>query len=396
MNHPVKKICVVTGTRAEYGLLSNVMKEIHKHPKLNLQIVACAAHLSKEQGMTVNQIIDDGFQVDARVEMLDECDSAHLAMAKAVARGVSGFADVYESLKPTCVLLLGDRYEILAAAQTALLMDIPIAHIHGGEVTEGAVDEAIRHAITKMASLHFTAAEAYRNRVIQMGELPETVFNVGAPGLDVIHQIDKIKRNELEKDLGVTLTDPLLLVTYHPVTWDKNKGMAALTDLFHALEKWGKATVIWTGANADEQGQQINQLVKSWVEATSVNAKFVTSLGSKRYLSLMAIADALVGNSSSGIIEAPAMGVPTVNIGRRQQGRLRAASIIDCEADEVSIAQALEKALSTSFKVIAKQKKSLYGSGKIAQLICEKLADFSFSEKIGKPFYDIPNQSLTS
>ncbi|MEA3405945.1 MAG: UDP-N-acetylglucosamine 2-epimerase [Pseudomonadota bacterium] len=391
----LKKICVVTGTRAEYGLLSNVMHEIKNHPALELQLVACAAHLSKQHGMTVNQIIDDGFEVNARVEMLENQDG-RLAMVKAVAKGVAGFADAYESLQPDCVLLLGDRYEILAAAETALLMDIPIAHIHGGEVTEGAVDEAIRHAITKMATLHFTAAENYRNRVIQMGELPENVFNVGAPGLDLIHQMSMLPQSELEKDLNLKLNRPVCLVTYHPVTWNKNKGIQALTDLFLALEEIEDATVVWTGANADEQGQQINALVEDWIKNTPLNAKFVTSLGSKRYLSLMALADVVVGNSSSGIIEAPAMGTPTVNIGSRQQGRLRSPSILDCQDDQASIANALTEALSDSFQVIAQKKQSVYGSGQTAQLICNKLANFPFGKRIGKPFYDLPNHCFTS
>ncbi|MEA1988092.1 MAG: UDP-N-acetylglucosamine 2-epimerase [Pseudomonadota bacterium] len=389
MKTPSRKICVVTGTRAEYGLLSNVMTEIKNHPALQLQVVACAAHLSPQHGMTVNQIIADGFTVDARVVMLDEKDSA-LAMAKAVAKGVAGFADVYDELQPDCILLLGDRYEILAAAEAALLMAIPIAHIHGGEVTEGAVDEAIRHAITKMASLHFTAAEAYRKRVIQMGEQPESVFNYGAPGLDVIHQMIMLSKDELEKDLNLKLNRPVCLVTYHPVTWTKNKGIQALTELFSALDKTENATVVWTGANADEQGQQINASVEEWMKTSPLNTKFVTSLGSKRYLSLMALADVVVGNSSSGIIEAPAMGTPTVNIGSRQQGRLRSASIIDCQEDRNSIKSALNQALSIEFQNLAQQKLSVYGSGQTAKLISDKLAEFPFEQRIGKVFYDLP------
>jgi len=391
-----KKICVVTGTRAEYGLLTNVMKAIKNHPALQLQIVACAAHLSPQHGMTVNQIIEDGFKVDARVEMLDDSDDSHVAMVKAVAKGVAGFADAYNDIKPDCVLLLGDRYEILAAAETALLMNIPIAHIHGGEVTEGAVDEAIRHAITKMSTVHFTAAETYKSRVIQMGEQPLNVFNVGAPGLDVIHQMTLLTQQALETDLKLKLSRPVCLVTYHPVTWAENKGINALNDLFLALDKLAiceatkNATVIWTGANADEQGQKINQLVKEWVERTQLNAKFVTSLGSKRYLSMMALADVVVGNSSSGIIEAPAMGIPTVNIGTRQQGRLRSPSVIDCPEDQASISKALKQAFTQDFQTLAQQKISVYGGGETATLISAKLADYPFNKKIGKAFYDLP------
>ena len=255
VNTVPKKICVVTGTRAEYGLLSNVMREIQKNSALKLQVVACAAHLSEKHGMTVNNIIADGFRVDARVEMLDEKADSQLAVAKAVAKGISGFADAFEVLQPDCILVLGDRYEMLAAAQTALLLTIPIAHIHGGEVTEGAMDEAIRHAITKMASLHFTAAEPYRQRVIQMGEQPSSVFNVGAPGLDVIKTTSMFPLKELEKELQIKFRKPLCLVTYHPVTWAKGSGINGLNGLFSALVTLQNATVIWTGANADQIGR---------------------------------------------------------------------------------------------------------------------------------------------
>ena len=394
MSHTPKKICVVTGTRAEYGLLTPTLKAIKNHPHLHLQLVACAAHLSPKQGMTVNQIIADGFDISARVEMLDDEDDSAIAMVKAVAKGVAGFAEAYQDLNPDCVLLLGDRYEILAAAESALLMNIPIAHIHGGEVTEGAVDEAIRHAITKMATLHFTAADVYRHRVIQMGEQPDCVFNVGAPGLDVIKQMTLLSQQALEADLGLKLSRPVCLVTYHPVTWGKDRGIKALNELFFALDNLDNATVIWTGANADEQGQQINQLIEAWMENSPLNSQFVTSLGSKRYLSLMALSDVVVGNSSSGIIEAPAMGTPTVNIGTRQQGRLRSPSVIDCEENQAAIRDALQTALSDDFQRLAQQKLSVYGGGQTAKLISAKLAEFAFEKTIGKRFYDLPISSL--
>jgi len=392
----IRKICVVTGTRAEYGLLTNVMREIQTHSMLQLQIVACAAHLSEQHGMTVHQILADGFKVDARVEMLDETDDSKLAVAKAVAKGVAGFADAFNALQPDCVLVLGDRYEILAAAETALLLNIPIAHIHGGEVTEGAVDEAIRHAISKMATLHFTAAEAYQKRVIQMGEQPSCVFNVGAPGLDVIQTMPKLTQAELEENLNVKINRPVCLVTYHPVTWSEGQGLEALNALFKALETLSNATVIWTGANADEQGQTINQAVQDWMKTSSLNGLFVTSLGSQRYLSLMALADTVIGNSSSGIIEAPAIGVPTVNIGSRQQGRLRSPSVIDCDESQVAIESALQKALSADFQTLAQQKLSVYGRGQTAHLIAKQLAIFPFELHRGKVFYDLPSSSETT
>lgn len=387
----VKKICVVTGTRAEYGLLSGIMARIQQEPTLQLQVIACAAHLSEKYGMTVNQILADGFQVDQRVEMLeDSAEDDQLEVVESVARGVSGFGHAYQALKPDVVLVLGDRYEILAAAQAALLMNIPIAHIHGGEVTEGAVDEAIRHAITKMASLHFTAAESYRKRVIQMGERPETVFNVGAPGLDVIRKLDFLSKEALEADLNLSLDSPVFLVTYHPVTWGNTQGVQALENLCLALEHFEEATVIWTGANADAEGRYLNDFIQNWVKLTPLKVHFATSLGSLRYLSLMKLADAVVGNSSSGIIEAPAVGVPTVNIGTRQKGRLRSPSVIDCDESAYSIEQALRKALSLEQKQIADKKISVYGKGESAKLICDRLVHFSASHLAGKPFYDLP------
>lgn len=389
VNTVKRKVCVVTGTRAEYGLLSGLMTKLQTHEAAELQIVACAAHLSEAYGYTLQTIVDDGFTVDAQVPMLSEKDEGGLSIAKAVARGVSGFAEAFSKLTPDVVVVLGDRYEILAAAQTALLMHIPLAHIHGGEVTEGAVDEALRHAITKMATLHFTAAEAYGQRVIQMGEQPERVFNVGSPGLDVIRQVTPMTVAELESDLGMSLGDELILVTYHPVTWSEDKGAAALQTLMAALESRPNATVIWTGANADEQGKIINETVQKWIENTTLNAKFVMSLGLRRYVSVLALAKAVVGNSSSGIIEAPAMQTPTVNIGRRQQGRLRATSVLDCGERQEEIQACLQQALSTEFQKLAQHTLSCYGDGNTAEKMVQTLLDFPLQKALGKTFYDV-------
>lgn len=378
-----KKICVVTGTRAEYGLLSGLMREIQLHSELSLQLVACAAHLSKEHGMTVNQIIADGFEVDECIEMLEEGDSTK-AVAKSVALGVSGFSEAFERLQPDCLVLLGDRYEILAAAQTALLMNIPIAHIHGGEVTQGAVDDSIRHAITKMASLHFVAAEPYRNRVIQMGEQPDRVFNVGAPGLDYIEKIKYVSQNDLETFLALSLNPPLFLVTFHPVTLDVIKGQESLKNLFSALDQFPEATVIWTGANADAQGKFYNDLIQDWLAQTHLNVKFVQSLGSVRYLSLMKLANLVIGNSSSGIIEAPAMGLATVNIGNRQAGRLMANSIFSADESKESIGQMIQTAMAFEGPV-----NCLYGKGDSAKSMVALLAQTDLSGLSKKVFYDL-------
>lgn len=387
-----KKICVVTGTRAEYGLLSGVMQAIQAQGQLDLQVVACAAHLSEKHGMTLNQILADGFDVDAQVPMLAEGDDQY-AMTQSVGRGVMGFADAYRKLEPDVLLILGDRYEILAAAQAALLMQIPIAHIHGGEVTEGAVDEAIRHAITKMASLHFAAAESYRLRIIQMGEQPDCVFNVGAPGLDRIQNMAWLSQAELQQDLGIQIGSPVFLVTYHPVTWGHVQGQAleALQSLFAALETFETATVIWTGANADADGEKINTWVQEWIAQSKLNVVFKTSLGSLRYLSLMKLADVVVGNSSSGIIEAPAVGTATVNIGDRQKGRLRSPSVIDCDESTESIKQALQLALSDEHQAVTMKKQSLYGLGDSAVQIARVLSEFNVNPSEGKKFYDLPD-----
>lgn len=383
-----KKVCVVTGTRAEYGLLSRIMKQIGLHPALTLQVVACAAHLSEKHGMTIHQILADGFSVDARVPMLAVGDDEH-AVALSVGQGVIGFADVFRDLKPELLLILGDRYEILAAAQTALLMNIPIAHIHGGEVTEGAVDEAIRHAITKMATLHFAAAEPYRQRMIQMGEQPDRVFNVGAPGLDVIHHTTLMDKETLQADLDFTWNGPLFLVTYHPVTWGEAAGIEAVHQLFAAIEAFPQAAIIWTAPNADAQGEALHQEIKHWSQNTTAKVKLVTSLGSLRYLSVMQQASLVLGNSSSGIIEAPAMGVATVNIGSRQQGRLRAPSIIDCGESREEIIAAIQQATSEAHQALSQTKPSVYGQGESAELIVEQLAKTDFSALKNKPFYDL-------
>lgn len=384
----LRKICVVTGTRAEYGLLSRLMSTIQNAEMLQLQVIACAAHLSLKHGMTVNQILADGFQVDARVEMLEEGDDA-TAIVKSVAKGLIGFADALQHLKPDILVILGDRYEMLAAAQAALLMNIPIAHIHGGELTFGAVDESIRHAITKMASVHFTAAEPYRQRVIQMGEQPDRVFNVGAPGLDLIHHLKLLTRAQLAADLNMLLNSPLFLITYHPVTWGTVAGIEALQNLFSALTEFPQATLVWTAPNADAQGEAMHQMIKQWVQTSDLNVRLFTSLGSLRYLSVMALADVVIGNSSSGIIEAPALGTVTVNIGSRQDGRLRAPSIIDCAESYTAIQQAISTAMSENVQVSAAKKISVYGAGNSAEMMTEVLAQIVLDRLNTKEFYDL-------
>lgn len=399
----LKKVAIVTATRAEYGLLSNLIKAVNAHPKFDCQLMVTGAHLVSEQGLTVEHIRASGVKISAEIPILPKTtitDNESVTLSDAVAEATSGFARTFARFNPDCVVVLGDRYELLGICSAALLAHVPIVHIHGGEVTEGAMDEAIRHAVTKMAHLHFVAAEPYRQRVIQMGEQPQCVINVGAPGLDVIQTTDYLSKKELSDFLEIPLTSPLFLVTYHPVSWGETSGIAALHNLFKAIEHFPEATVIWTAANTDATGAELNQHVKQWVSTTQVNATFVCSLGSQRYLSLMKVCDVVLGNSSSGIIEAPAMGVATVNIGERQTGRLRAPSVIDCSEQQQDITQALEQSLASEFKTLTAKRVSCYGQGNSTKEMVEQLEKVLLSERgcLGvKSFYDLPlniNESI--
>ena len=375
-----KKIAVVTATRAEYGLLSHLIQLLHQHPAIDLQLLVTGAHLVPEQGMTVEAIRQSNVPITAEIPILDEYQS----MAEITAQATAKFSQAFVQLQPDCVVVLGDRYEILGVATAALLNQVPIAHLHGGEVTTGAVDDAIRHAITKMASLHFVAADPYRQRVIQMGEQPDCVWNVGAMGLDVIQQIDFLSRAALEADLGVKLNTPLFLITYHPETWTGQSVETALDTLFKALSAYPEASIVWTAANLDAEGEKINQMVQQRLRDWE-NGRFVASLGSQRYLSLMKLADAVVGNSSSGIIEAPALHTPTVNIGQRQAGRLMAKSVFQADAKVKSIQQALENALNFH----SDKTESLYGQGQSAKQIVEVLLQQDFQLLLPKQFNDL-------
>ena len=328
-----RKICVVTGTRAEFGLLSSLLREVRVDDALQLQIVATGAHLSPEFGLTYREIEADGFVIDAKVEMLLSADTP-TAIAKSIGLGVIGFSEAFDRLKPDVLVILGDRYEMLAAAQAALVLQVPIAHIHGGETTEGAYDEYIRHAITKMSQWHFVAAEPYRKRVIQMGEAPDRVFNFGAPGLDGLMAMTWLERRELEVSLGMALYSPLLLVTYHPVTLSKASPAVAMRELLGALDDFPAASIVLTYPNADTDGRALMPLIDDFVARDPKRRRAFVSLGQKRYLSLMRQADVVIGNSSSGLTEAPALRVATVNLGDRQRGRLKAASGRSTETTE--------------------------------------------------------------
>lgn len=381
-----KKICVVTGSRAEYGLLYWLLKEIAEDQELCLQVIVTGMHLSPEFGLTYQTIESDGFVIDAKIEMLLSADSA-VAVTKSLGLGVIGFADALKQANPDIMIVLGDRFEIFAAAQAAMLAQIPIAHIHGGETSEGAFDEGIRHAITKMAQWHFVAAEPYRKRVVQMGELPDKVFNVGAPGLDYISKAIWLSYSELEASLDMKLSSPLFLVTYHPVTLGNQLPEMLMIELLAALDSFPEASIIFTYPNADTGGRKMIECVDKFVAENPGRTKAFASLGQQRYLSLMRNADVIVGNSSSGLTEAPALKKATVNIGDRQKGRLMATSVIDVAERREDIAQAIRTALSEQFRNQLSNTKSLYGCGDASKAIVKILKKISSS--VQKPFFDI-------
>ena len=362
----------MTGTRADYGHLFWLLKEIETDPALELQLVVTGAHLSAKWGNTVEQIERDGLPIAERVAF-DLNDDSPLAIADSLAKSTSGLAHAFERLKPEVVVVLGDRYEVLAAAQACLMLGIPLAHLHGGETTEGAFDEAIRHSVTKMAHLHFVAADEYAWRVRQLGERDEYVFNFGAPGLDHLTRSQIADRAELEKTIGSTFTTPLFAVTYHPETLDSDEGIGGLRAMLAALDDVDGASIVFTGVNADPGHDHLSREIHRFVEGDASRRFLVASLGQSRYLGLLTIADAVVGNSSSGLIEAPALRVPTVNIGDRQKGRLRAASVIDCAPTKDAIAGALRKALDPTFRANLPENPSLYGVGDASRRIKDVL-----------------------
>lgn len=383
-------ICIATGTRADYGLLYWLMHDLRDHPQFELRIIASAMHLVPQFGETIRYIRQDGFQIDATVPCLDEDDS-DVGMGKAYVRAVQGFLSALDGIKPDCLILLGDRFEALAAASAATFLHIPVGHIHGGEVTLGAIDEVFRHAITKMAHLHFTAAEEYRQRVIQMGEAPDRTFNVGAVGLDNFYRHELPSKADLMKDLGLSEESHYSLVTYHPATMEKGGPLAGLEELLQALEGFPDLKLVITKANADPGGRRINQRLESYEALWPERVRLVTSLGQVRYLAAMKYATIVIGNSSSGIIEAPAVDVPTVNIGTRQEGRLRALSIIDVAETAADIQAGIAKALDPAFRHRLKAEFPPYGRpGNATGRIVAVLERAQFGVLGRKPFNDLP------
>jgi UDP-hydrolysing UDP-N-acetyl-D-glucosamine 2-epimerase len=384
----VKTIAVVTGSRADYGLQYWLIDAIHRDAGLTLQLIVTGSHLAEQFGRTVDQIRADGFPIAVEVPMIASGDS-EWAMARSTGEGVIGMADAFRQLQPDLVVMPGDRFEILAAATAAMLMGIPIAHLHGGEVTEGAVDESIRHAVSKMASIHFVSAEPYRQRLIRMGEQPDRVHVVGAPGLDHFTRTQLPSREELLSSVGLDASKPFLLVTYHPATRGDADPVDAVRELTTALDRFDRYQLLITKANADAGGRAVNAALESYAMQHHGRAVLVASLGSKRYLSAVTHAAALVGNSSSALIEAPAVNTPTVNIGPRQQGRLRAASVIDCAGNSAAIIAAIEKALDGGFKDAATRTAPPYGKpGDAAGSMLKILKSTDLDQLRVKRFHD--------
>jgi UDP-hydrolysing UDP-N-acetyl-D-glucosamine 2-epimerase len=388
-----RRIAVVTGSRADYGLLRWLMHEIQADSALELQVVTTGMHLDRRFGGTEALIRADGFPIAARVEMLLEGDDA-AAITKSTGLGLIGFADAFADLAPDVVVVLGDRFEIFAAAQAALFARIPLAHVHGGEVTEGAIDESMRHAITKLSHLHFVAAAPYRDRVIQLGEAPDRVFLVGAPGLDNFRRLTLVDRAALAKDLGIPLTPPFFVVAYHPATLGALPPARAIAELLGALAAFPEATLLFSGTNADPGNAAITAAVERFV-AHRANAHFAPSLGQVRYLSALVAADLVVGNSSSGLLEAPAAKTATVNIGDRQHGRLRASSVIDCAEDADAIRGAIATALSPAFRRGLKHIRSPYAGDHVARRIKTILKRTPLAALARKPFFDLPTAATS-
>ncbi len=385
-----RKICVVTGTRAEYGIMSLLMKSLHDDPSVDLQIIATNMHLSPEFGLTYKEIKADGFQIDRKVEMLLSSDT-HTGTVKSMGLASMGLADAYEDLKPDLIVILGDRYEMLAAASAALIFGIPVAHLYGGEITEGAYDDAIRHAITKLSYLHFTSTEEYRYRVIQMGESPDRVHWVGSLGADNIAKETLLSLHELEESISHNLGDGFILATYHPVTKEPGQANVQIRALLDALEgHLVERNVLFTLPNSDTDGRIIARMIEDWASAHKEQVAVVASLGRKRYYSALACCAVVIGNSSSGLSEVPTFRKPTLNIGNRQKGRTQGNTIVNCAADRNSISEGLAKVLSPEFiKEVAMRGSNPYSKEGTLHEIHKILVETELPQNAVKQFYDI-------
>ena len=383
----MRKICVVTGSRAEYGLLSGLMAVVKNDNDLQLQIIATNMHLSPEFGLTYREIEEDGFIIDKKIEMLLSSDTAN-GTTKSVGLATIGFADAYQDLKPDLIVVLGDRFEILAAVTSALFYKIPVAHLHGGEITEGSYDDAIRHAITKLSHLHFTSTENYRQRVIQLGEHPDTVFNVGAIGVQNVMKLKLLEKDELEKSLGFSFGDKLLLVTFHPVTLENESVKQQCENLLAVLAELSDYRIVFTLPNSDADGRLIMGLIKDFVSEHADRSIAFNSMGKIRYLSTLKHVSAVIGNSSSGIIEVPSFGVPTLDIGVRQKGRISSESVFHCGTSFSEIKDGIDKVLSTAAKNLAEKSFNPYQKENTIENIVNVIKSYPLAKITTKSFYN--------
>lgn len=385
----MKKICVVTGTRAEYGLLKPIIKKIHNSGSLELQLVVTGMHLSTEFGLTYQEIEKDGYPITSKIEMLLSSDTS-VGITKSMAVALMGFADYFETNKPDMVVILGDRYEMLMVATAAMIARIPIAHIHGGELTEGLIDEAIRHSITKMSFLHFTATEEYRRRVIQLGEQPKRVFNIGALGVENIKTIDLLTQEELENAVGFKLKRKMILVTYHPVTLDNLSAEQQFKNILCALDEYKDYFIVFTKANADTDGRIINKMIDEYVHINCDRSVAFASLGQLRYLSILPFCSFVLGNSSSGLIEVPSFKIPTINIGDRQRGRVCSDTVYNCGNSVEEIKQAIDIVTSVEWKKRVEVSNNPYEGKNTSQQIIDIMEEaLNQGIDIKKVFYDV-------
>ena len=382
-----RKICIVTGTRAEYGLMYWLLKEIDSDPELELQLIVTGMHLSTEFGLTYRIIEKDNFKISKKIEVILSSDSS-VGISKSMGLAMISFSEAYSDLNPDICVVLGDRFEIFSAATAAMISKIPLAHIHGGERTEGAFDEGIRHSITKMSQLHFTAAEQYSNRVIQLGENPKCVFNFGAPGLDNISNLKLLNKSEFEKSINFKLGELNFLVTFHPVTLENNSAEKQFNELLSALSEFDNAKILFTLPNSDTNGRIIIKLIEDYVKLNSKKSLVITSLGQLRYLSALKHFSVVIGNSSSGLLEAPSLKIPTVNIGSRQDGRLKASSVIDCNPNFLDISKSIKVVLDDKFQKSLKNTINPYWSGGASKKIKETLKSYDLKNILIKKFYD--------
>ena len=383
-----RKICIVTGTRAEYGLLYLLMKEIDNDKELDLQVVATGMHLSSEFGNTFKEIENDGFKISAKADVLVSSDS-NSGISKSMGLTIISFSQIFKDLKPDLCIILGDRFEIFSVAATAMIFRIPIAHIHGGESTEGLIDEAIRHSITKMSHLHFVANKEYKNRVIQLGENPDRVFNVGSLGVENISKLKLLNKSTLEDAINFRFGQKTFLITYHPTTLEINTSKKHFSELLKALDNYQNAKFIFTLPNSDNDGRIIMEMIYDYVNKNTKNSISFKSMGKINYLSTLKYVDVVLGNSSSGIIEVPSFNIPSINIGDRQKGRMKSKSVIDCLPKKDLIIKAINKSLSNDFKEKIKKYSNPYDGGMVSSKIKKVIKKTNLSSILKKKFYKI-------